>query len=183
MMEPARPVTNPASYLNVERPMSKSEPWRLEPIWYVSKPVEPRNFRPARPANDLNVEGSMSKSEPWRLVSSRPAQHASFQSVLGPERNQPIRSRPAQPATCSSAQIPRRAESGRHLTYPTWSHMELVRENEPAGPVTWPYTHETGSVKPAGPVHWSGIEVSQPTRYEPARPMTHMNEKKSVSWK
>ena len=58
--------------------------------------------------------------------------------------------------------------------------MELVRENVPARPVTWPNTHEAGSIQPTGPVHWSGIKVSQPTRYEPARPMTYMNEKKSV---
>ena len=58
--------------------------------------------------------------------------------------------------------------------------MNLVRENEPARPVTWPNTQEAGSVKPVGPVHWSGIEVSQPTRCEPARPITCVNEKKSV---
>ena len=58
--------------------------------------------------------------------------------------------------------------------------MELVRQNKPVRPVTWPNTQEAGSVKPAGPVHWSGIEVTQPTSCEPARPMTCVNEKKSV---
>ena len=122
----------------------------------------------------------MSASEPWRLEPAQPVQHASYHSVLGSERSQPMRSRPAQPVTCSSAQGAKRGESGRHVTYPTPSHMELVRENEPARPVTWPNTQEAGSVKPAGPVHWTSIEVSQPTTCEPARSMTYMNEKKSV---
>ena len=165
--EPAEPVT---SFGNQGYRM-------MEPARLVTKPVEPRNFRPA---SYLNVEVSMSTSEPWRLEPAQPVKHASYHSVSGSERSQPIRSRPAQPATCSSAQGPRRVESGRHIIYPTWSHMELVRENEPARPVTWPNTQDAGSVKPAGPVHWSGIEVSQPTRCEPERSMTYMNEKKSI---
>ena len=121
-----------------------------------------------------------STSEPWRQEPARTVQHGSYHSVLGSERSQPMRSRPAQLTTCSSAQGPRRAESRRFVTYPICSLVELVRENEPARPVTWPNTQEAGSVKPAGPVHCSGIEVSQPTRCEPARPMNCMNEKKSV---
>ena len=146
----------------------------------MTKHVETRNFQHARLASNLNVEESMSKSEPWRLEPAQPAQHASFHSMLGYERSQPIRSRPAQPATCSNAQGPRRAEYGRYETYPAWSHMELVRENETARPVTWPNTQEAKSVKLAGPVHWSVVEVSQPARCEPARPITCVNEKKSV---
>ena len=122
--------------------MSKSEPWRLEPARPVTKPVEPRNLQPARPASDLNVEGSMSTSEPWRLEPARPVQHASYHLVLGSERSQPVGSRPAQPATYSSSQGGREAESGRHVIYPTWSHMQLFRENEPARPVTLPNTQE-----------------------------------------
>ena len=121
MIEPDRPVTEPArpaSYLNAEGSLSETEPWRLELARLVTKPLEPRNFQPARPASDLLVKGSMSTSEPWRLEPAQLVQHASYHSVLGSERSQPMRSRPAQP---------RRTESGRYVTYPTWSHMELVR--------------------------------------------------------
>ena len=146
----------------------------------MAKPVEPKSFHPARPASDVNIERFMSTSEPWRLEPAQPVQHASCHNVLGSVRSQHMRSRPAQPATYSSAQRLRRAESGRYVTYPTWSHMALVSENEPARPVTWHNAQVVKSVKPAGPVHCFGMEVSQPTRCEPARPMTCMNEKKSV---
>ena len=41
-----------------------------------------------------------STSEPWRQEPARTIQHASYHSVLGSERSQPMRSRPAQLATC-----------------------------------------------------------------------------------